>query len=82
MLLYTAELKLPSKMSWKDKVHKVGVIIQQLALTTCQNVRIGSVTQRGISGEVPELMMPCYFCSSVTLKAIEPWQVFNPLKLA
>ena len=56
MLLYTAELKLPSKMSWKDKVHKVGMIIQQLALTTCQNVRIGSVTQRGISGEAPELL--------------------------
>ncbi len=51
MLLYTAELKLPRWMSYRDKVCKVATIIQQLALTTCQHVRIGSAVQRGISGE-------------------------------
>lgn len=53
MLLYTAELKLPRHMSYKDKVRKVSLIINQLALTTCQHVRIGSAIQRGISGERP-----------------------------
>ncbi|CAK0754674.1 hypothetical protein CVIRNUC_002316 [Coccomyxa viridis] len=50
MLLYTAELKLPMSMTWQQKVVKVMAIIQQLALTTCMNVRIGSAVQRGISG--------------------------------
>ncbi len=51
MLLYTADLKLPRRMPYKDKVRKVSYIITQLALTTCQHVRIGSTVQRGISGE-------------------------------
>ena len=53
MLLYTAELKLPMSMTWQQKVVKVMAIIQQLALTTCMNVRIGSAVQRGISGTAP-----------------------------
>ena len=53
MLLYTADLKLPRCMPYKDKVRKVSLIISQLALTTCQHVRIGSSVQRGISGERP-----------------------------
>ena len=53
MLLYTAELKLPISMTWQQKVVKVMAIIQQLALTTCMNVRIGSAVQRGISGMAP-----------------------------
>ena len=53
MLLYTAELKLPMSMTWQQKVVKVMAIIQQLALTTCMNVRIGSAVQRGISGAGP-----------------------------
>lgn len=55
MLLYTADLKLPRCMPYKDKVRKVSLIITQLALTTCQHVRIGSSVQRGISGERPIL---------------------------
>ena len=55
MLLYTADLKLPRRMPYKDKVRKVSHIITQLALNTCQHVRIGSPVQRGISGERSEV---------------------------
>lgn len=55
MLLYTAELKLPHIMAWEQKVVKVARIVNQLALTQCKDVRIGSSVQRGISGELAAL---------------------------
>lgn len=73
MLLYTAELKLPRWMSYRDKVCKVATIIQQLALTTCQHVRIGSAVQRGISGERLQRMhlgkkyLPCKIACAATV---------------
>ena len=63
MLLYTADLKLPRCMPYKDKVRKVSLIISQLALTTCQHVRIGSSVQRGISGE---RSLPSFGCVKQT----------------
>lgn len=50
MLLYTAELKLPKSMSYEDKCRKVQSVIDQLALNTCRDVRIGNPMTRGISG--------------------------------
>ena len=50
MLVYTAELKLPMRIPFKDKVRKVQSVVDQLALNTCRNVRIGNPLTRGISG--------------------------------
>ena len=50
MLLYTAELKLDMRMSFLDKCKKVQTVIEQLALNTCRDTRIGSALLRGISG--------------------------------
>lgn len=50
MLLYTAELKLDMRMPFLDKCRKVQAVIEQLALNTCRDVRIGSALTRGISG--------------------------------
>lgn len=55
MLLYTAELKLDMRMSFLDKCKKVQRVIEQLALNTCRDVRIGSALTRGISGSIPHL---------------------------
>ena len=73
MLLYTAELKLPISMTWQQKVVKVMAIIQQLALTTCMNVRIGSPVQRGISGTAP--LHPVQFPAEVEAQGHEPWSL-------
>ena len=51
MLMYTAELKLPLKLSLATKRERVAVLLQQLALTTCQAVKIGGAMNKGISGE-------------------------------
>ena len=50
MLMYTSELKNPMSESYRKKMAKVDVIIDQLALKGCAGVRIGSALQRGISG--------------------------------
>ena len=50
MLVYTAELKLPMAIPFADKCRKVQSVVDQLALNTCRNVRIGNPMQRGISG--------------------------------
>ena len=70
MLLYTAELKLPMSMTWQQKVVKVMAIIQQLALTTCMNVRIGSAVQRGISGAGPPHPQSSL---QTAVKSHQPW---------
>ena len=50
MLAYTAELKNPMKEPFQKKVAKVENVIQQLGLSGCRGVRIGSTLSRGISG--------------------------------
>mmetsp|Transcript_89480 Transcript_89480/g.164037 ORF Transcript_89480/g.164037 Transcript_89480/m.164037 type:complete len:645 (+) Transcript_89480:87-2021(+) len=50
MLVYTAELKLPSSVSRKDKVDRCNEIIDSLSLQKCRDTVIGNVLKRGISG--------------------------------
>ena len=50
MLAYTAELKLELDFGTAEKKQRVELLIDALALESCQNVRIGSAMQRGISG--------------------------------
>jgi ABC-type multidrug transport system ATPase subunit len=50
MLMYTAELKLPSSMSKKDKEARVDEIISKLRLEKCRNSLIGNPLRRSISG--------------------------------
>jgi ABC-type multidrug transport system ATPase subunit len=50
MLMYTAELKLPSTMSKKDKETRVDEIISKLRLEKCRNSLIGNPLRRSISG--------------------------------
>ena len=52
MLIYTAELKIPKSQSYQQKKDKVNAVLNQLALTSCKDVRIGSTLARGISGEI------------------------------
>ena len=59
MLVYTAELKLPMRIPFADKVRKVQSVVDQLALNTCRNVRIGNPLTRGISGgrSLPDILI-------------------------
>ena len=50
MLAYTAELKNPMEEPFEKKRAKVEMVIQQLGLSGCRGVRIGSTLARGISG--------------------------------
>lgn len=50
MLLYTVEMKLELSVTMKEKRARVDVLLKQLALQPCQNVRIGNSMARGISG--------------------------------
>ena len=50
MLLYTAELKMSLQHSLAAKLERVATILQQLALTPCRDVKIGSAMHKGISG--------------------------------
>lgn len=50
MLLYTAEMKIDMRMPFREKCRKVQEVIDQLALNTCRDTRIGSQVARGISG--------------------------------
>ena len=50
MLAYTAELKNPMNEPFDAKAAKVEQVLQQLGLTGCRGVRIGSQLARGISG--------------------------------
>ena len=50
MLLYTAEMKIDRRMPFREKCRKVQEVIDQLALNTCRDTRIGSQVARGISG--------------------------------
>ena len=50
MLAYTAELKNPMNEPFEQKAAKVEQVLQQLGLSGCRGVRIGSQLARGISG--------------------------------
>ena len=50
MLMYTAELRLPTTLSAADKLSRVDEVISKLGLGVCENTVIGSPLQRGISG--------------------------------
>ena len=53
MLAYTAELKNPMHEPFEQKAAKVEQVLQQLGLSGCRGVRIGSQLARGISGARP-----------------------------
>ena len=53
MLMYTAEMKNPVRESLATKKAKVALVLEQLALTSCRNVKIGNALDRGISGGSP-----------------------------
>ena len=59
MLQYTAELKNPMLMPLSAKLARVDAVLQQLALTGCRDVRIGSPLSRGISGACAFERGPC-----------------------
>ncbi|KAK9815892.1 hypothetical protein WJX72_011513 [[Myrmecia] bisecta] len=50
MLMYTAELKILITQPMSTKRERVNSVIETLALTTCQNTKIGSALEKGISG--------------------------------
>jgi len=50
MLMYTAELRLPTTLSAADKLARVEETIVKLDLGSCENTVIGNALQRGISG--------------------------------
>ena len=54
MLMYTAEMKNPVRESLATKKAKVALVLEQLALTSCRNVKIGNALDRGISGSSHE----------------------------
>ncbi|CAA2996704.1 ABC transporter G family member 21 [Olea europaea subsp. europaea] len=49
-LKYAALLRLPNKLTRKEKIEHVELIIMELRLTTCRNSMIGGTLFRGISG--------------------------------
>ena len=57
MLLYTAELKMPLQYSIAAKRERVAILLQQLALTPCRDVKIGGTMNKGISGVPPGFLM-------------------------
>ena len=50
MLMYTAEMKNPVRESLATKKAKVALVLEQLALMSYRNVKIGNALDRGISG--------------------------------
>ena len=50
MLLYTAELRLPTTLGAADKLARVEETIAKLDLGSCESTVIGNALQRGISG--------------------------------
>ncbi|XP_064642408.1 uncharacterized protein LOC135496813 isoform X2 [Lineus longissimus] len=49
-LTCTALLRLPDKMSWKEKKARINEIIDALDLRKCENTIIGDFSKRGLSG--------------------------------
>jgi hypothetical protein len=51
MLMYTAEMKNPITDSIESKRARVEAVIEELGLSTCRDVVVGTPLHRGISGE-------------------------------
>lgn len=49
-VMYTALLRLPEKMSKKEKIKLVDRILETLELSFCQQTKIGDYLNRGLSG--------------------------------
>ena len=49
-LLFTAYMKLPRSMTWKEKRQRVNDVIAELGIEKCQNTVIGNAFTRGVSG--------------------------------
>ena len=68
MLAYTAELKNPVSEPLKAKAAKVEQVLQQLGLSGCRGVRIGSQLARGISGAWPQ--QQSFVCACVCVNPV------------
>ena len=49
-IVFSANLRLPLSMSYAERLKRVERIIQQLHLTECADTRMGTESQRGVSG--------------------------------
>lgn len=49
-LMFSANLRLPRNICFKEKINIVNLVISQLQLEKCANSKIGSSSSRGISG--------------------------------
>ncbi len=78
MLMYTAEMKNPVRESLATKKAKVALVLEQLALTSCRNVKIGNALDRGISGSSPGSLQSQGhdYCSDWLQKG--PWPMSSP----
>jgi ABC-type multidrug transport system ATPase subunit len=50
VVTFSALMRLPSSMSYSEKMRRVDDTIAQLGLNKCKNTRVGNTTMRGISG--------------------------------
>jgi ABC-type multidrug transport system ATPase subunit len=68
MLMYTAELKLPSAMTKKEKEARVDGIISKLRLEKCRDSLIGNPLRRSISGgQAKRVNIGCALVTSPTV---------------
>jgi ATP-binding cassette subfamily G (WHITE) protein 2 len=49
-LMFSANIRLSSNISWNERKERVERVIQELGLLSCANTRIGTLFLRGISG--------------------------------
>ena len=49
-LLFSALLKLPPTMTWRQKIARVDEVIEELGLTRVKDTKIGTIFFRGVSG--------------------------------
>ena len=81
MLMYTAEMKNPVRESLATKKAKVALVLEQLALTSCRNVKIGNALDRGISGGSSScivssgtLALPCLGAQGLLARKQAKWR--------
>jgi ATP-binding cassette subfamily G (WHITE) protein 2 len=49
-ITFSANLRLPQSVTCEERLRRVEKIIEQLGLTECANTRMGTESQRGVSG--------------------------------
>jgi ATP-binding cassette subfamily G (WHITE) protein 2 len=49
-IVFSANLRLPQSVSHKERQERVDTIIEQLGLSKCANTRMGTESERGVSG--------------------------------